>query len=313
MDQIKETNIMMGGAKKEDDESEILEPNLNNDLLFYHDYSLHKHDERLIDKEIVEAKVKKLYDNFHSEEYQNYLRVLTIIPKRFMKKNYKVKYEGNMIEIYQLPKTGKPKELHKIVGPKYVNIPDKLEELKKIILVERENLLDKYNQLLLSDNVLPLEKNQFIDDKKQFLDYLHEYYSYKKFYMDINNLYDENKRKIVLFELVRDKHQDNDSHIDNLEGDDYLIKEETINKINEQKLNKLNLYNNILKNLQLINDKKVDKETMKNIEDEIKEYLDMETEKENKRLIDLEIKATKNMVKYAIIEKPSITNVDRLL
>jgi len=74
--------------------------------------------------------------------------------------------------------------------------------------------------------------------------------------MDINNLYDEKKKKIILFELVRDKNQDNDSHVDNMEGNDYMIKHETVNKINEQKLNKLNLYNNILKNLRQINDKK---------------------------------------------------------
>ncbi len=165
MSQIQNANILKGGDNKSET-TEALEPNLNNDLMFYHDYGLHKHDERLIDKEIVEAKAKKLYDNFYSEEYQNYLRVLNIIPKRFMKKTYKVKYEGNDIEIYILPKTGQPKELHKITGPNYVNILERLDELEKSIYVGRKNLLDKYNELLLSDNVLPLEKNQFVDEKK---------------------------------------------------------------------------------------------------------------------------------------------------
>lgn len=304
--------IISGGSSAKDDET-ILEPNLNNDIMFYHDNALHKHDERLINKEIVDTKVKKLYDNFHSEEYQNYLRILNIIPKRFMKKTYRVKYEGNSIEIYQLPKSGQPRELHKIKGPKYVDILAKLAELEKIIKIERKKLLDKYNELLISDNVLPLEKNQFIDDKKEFMEHLHEYYSYKKFHMDINNLYDENKKKIILFELVRDKNQANDTYVDNLEGNDYMIKQDTVNKINEHKLNKLNLYNNIIKNLRHINDKKVNAEEMKIIEDEIKEYLDMDTEKENERLVDLEIKTTKKLVKYAILERPSITNVDKLI
>lgn len=304
-----EQDILVGGDKK----AEIEEPKLNTDIMFYHDNSLHKHDEKLIDKEIVETKAKKLYDNFHSEEYQNYLRVLDIIPKRFMKKNYKVDYNGNEITIYQLPKSGQPKEMHKIKGPEYIDILDKLDELQKTIRVERQQLLDKYNALLISDNVLPLEKNQFIEDKKQFLENLHEYYSLKKFYMDINDLYDENKKKIVLFSLVKDKHQVNDQMIDNLEGDDYMIKQAIVDKINEQKLEKLNLYNNILKNLRLTEGKKVGADEMKVIEEEIKEYLEMDKEKENERLIDLEIKSAHNMVKTAVIKLPSITNVDKLL
>lgn len=304
-----EQDILIGGDKKE----EVEEPKLNTDIMFYHDNALHKHDEKLIDKEIIENKAKKLYDNFHSEDYQNYIRVLDIIPKRFMKKSYKVDYNGDEITIYHIPKSGQPKEIHKIKGPEYVNILDKLDELTKTIRVEREKLLNKYNTLLLSDNVLPLEKNQFIEEKTEFLNHLHEYYSYKKFHMDINNLHEENKKKIILFDLVKDKHQSNDILIDNLEGDDYMIKQEIVDKINEQKLNKLNLYNNILKNLRLTEGKKVDMEEMKVIEEEIKEYLEMDKEKENNRLVDLEIKATKNMVQTAVVKLPTITNVDKLI
>jgi len=54
--------------------------------------------------------------------------------------------------------------------------------------------------------------------------------------MDINNLYDEKKKKIILFELVRDKNQDNDSHVDNMEGNDYMIKHETVNKLMNKSL-----------------------------------------------------------------------------
>lgn len=311
-------SLLIGGVKKTNDKSydkndSNLEPNLNEDLMFYQNNALHKHDEKLIDKEVIESKARKLYDNYHSEDYQNYLKVLTIIPKRFMKKNYQVKYEGSDITIYQIPKTGQPKEIHKIKGPKYVDISSRLDELSKTIKVERADLLDKYNNLLISDNILPLEKNKFVEDKKQFLNNLHEYYAYKKFHMDINHLHDDNKKRIVLFDLVKDKHQSNDLSIDNLEGDEYMIREETIQKINEQKLNKLKLYNTILKNLKGLDNQKKDKDTMKALEDDIREYLDMSKEKENDRLIDLEIKASKSMVNYAVIDLPSVTNIDKLL
>ena len=188
----------------ETDKNSFEEPNLNNDIMFYHDNILHKHDEKLIDKEIIDKKVKKLYDNFHSEEYQNYLKILNLIPKKFMKKNYQVKYKGNEIEIYMILKSGQLKELHKIKGPKYVDIIERLDELEKVIVVERKNLLNKYNTLLIADNVLPLDKNQFVEDKKIFMEHLHEYYAYKKFYMDINNLYDIERKRIILFKLVKD-------------------------------------------------------------------------------------------------------------
>jgi len=297
----------------ETDKNSFEEPNLNNDIMFYHDNILHKHDEKLIDKEIIDKKVKKLYDNFHSEEYQNYLKILNLIPKKFMKKNYQVKYKGNEIEIYMILKSGQLKELHKIKGPKYVDIIERLDELEKVIVVERKNLLNKYNTLLIADNVLPLDKNQFVEDKKIFMEHLHEYYAYKKFYMDINNLYDIERKRIILFKLVKDKHQTNDINTDSLEGDDYMIRHTTINKINEHKLNKLNLYNNIVKNLKLQDGQKIDKDQMDNIEEEIRDYLNMKKETENNRLIDLEIKITNNMVKYGILERPSITYVDKLI
>ena len=276
----------------------------NLDSNFYQNELLHKHDDRLIDKEKIEKKIKVFHDNYYSDEYQNYLKILEIIPKKFIKKNYKVDYQGKDITIYQVNKENL-KELHKIESPKYINIMDKLDELKNIISHQRGELLNQYNNLLLSEDVIPLTKNEFVEKKKEFMENLHEYYAYKKFYITINNLNLENKKNIIYYELIESKLHSNDVIMDNLEGESHPINIETIRKINTLKLEKLNIYNEI------VDDLKCD-EKSKELNIKIQEYLSQEKEKEVYKLLELDIVASKNKIEYVLLEKLSISNVNKL-
>lgn len=303
IDISKKDDLDINNIEKESE----LESNL--EILFYKKELLHIQDDKIIDKNLINKTSNELINNYNSDEYENYLKILTMIPKKFIKKNFKVEYLGNKITINQVLKDGKIKELHEIKCPKYCNILEECTKLVDEIKYKRSQLLNNYNSLLLSDSIVPLDKNKFIEKKKDFLDLLHKYYSYRKYYTFINNLNLDDKKKILLYNLIENKNNSNDIIIDLLENNDYYIKNDTINEINIMKLNKLNLYNDILSELKDLGDNKINKE----LKDKIIDYLNSDNEKEINKLLEYDINITNKIIKIAVLEKPEISNIEKLL
>lgn len=286
-DNIQE-NIKIDDENKQE---EITNMTLEN---FYINEMLHKDDEKIIDRENIEKMVNHWYNNYHSEEYNNYLKVLDIIPKKFSKKIYETRYLGNKIIIYKLLQNKSKEIISTITIPKYVNVNEEADKLKNELKLLRENLLVKYKSLLVSDNVNMKDKNNFIKDKENFINKLEKYYQFKKYYLMINNINLNGKINIQLNEIENEK----------LIINDYYIDQNLIHLINQNKTNKLNEFNEIL--LKLNYNEKIEKE-------DFEIYLNNELDKEYTSRLELEISNSNKYIDFAIIELPKITNIDKII
>ena len=284
----KEENIEIDDENKQE---EIPNITLEN---FYINEMLHKDDEKIIDRENIEKIVNNWYNNYHSEEYNNYLKVLDIIPKKFSKKIYETRYLGNKIIIYKLLQNKSKEIFSTITIPKYENIHEETDKLKNELKLLRENLLVKYKSLLVSDNVNMKDKNDFINDKEHFINKLEKYYQFKKYYLMINNINLNGKTNIQLNEIENEK----------LITNDYYIDQNLIHSINQNKINKLNEFNEIL--LKLSYNEKIEKE-------DFEIYLNNDLDKEYTSKLGIEIANTNKYVDFAIIELPKITNIDKII
>lgn len=286
-DNIQE-NIKIDDENKQE---EITNMTLEN---FYINEMLHKDDEKIIDRENIEKMVNHWYNNYHSEEYNNYLKVLDIIPKKFSKKIYETRYLGNKIIINKLLQNKSKEIISTITIPKYVNVNEEADKLKNELKLLRENLLVKYKSLLVSDNVNMKDKNNFIKDKENFINKLEKYYQFKKYYLMINNINLNGKINIQLNEIENEK----------LIINDYYIDQNLIHLINQNKTNKLNEFNEIL--LKLNYNEKIEKE-------DFEIYLNNELDKEYTSRLELEISNSNKYIDFAIIELPKITNIDKII
>lgn len=261
---------------------------------FYINEMLHKDDEKIIDRENIEKIVNNWYNNYYSEEYNNYLKVLDIIPKKFSKKIYETRYLGNKIIIYKLLQNKAKEIISTITIPKYVNVNEEADKLKNELKLLRENLLIKYKSLLFSDNVNMKDKNDFINDKDNLVNKLEKYYQFKKYYLMINNINLNGKINIQLNEIENEK----------LITNNYYIDQNLIHLINQNKTNKLNEFNEIL--LKLNYNEKIEKE-------DFEIYLNNDLDKEYTSKLGIEIANTNKYIDFAIIELPKITNIDKII
>lgn len=261
---------------------------------FYINEMLHKDDEKIIDRENIEKIVNNWYNNYYSEEYNNYLKVLDIIPKKFSKKIYETRYLGNKIIIYKLLQNKAKEIISTITIPKYVNVNEEADKLKNELKLLRENLLVKYKSLLVSDNVNMKDKNDFINDKDNLVNKLEKYYQFKKYYLMINNINLNGKINIQLNEIENEK----------LITNNYYIDQNLIHLINQNKTNKLNEFNEIL--LKLNYNEKIEKE-------DFEIYLNNDLDKEYTSKLGIEIANTNKYIDFAIIELPKITNIDKII
>lgn len=261
---------------------------------FYINEMLHKDDEKIIDRENIEKIVNNWYNNYYSEEYNNYLKVLDIIPKKFSKKIYETRYLGNKIIIYKLLQNKAKEIISTITIPKYVNVNEEADKLKNELKLLRENLLVKYKSLLFSDNVNMKDKNDFINDKDNLVNKLEKYYQFKKYYLMINNINLNGKINIQLNEIENEK----------LITNNYYIDQNLIHLINQNKTNKLNEFNEIL--LKLNYNEKIEKE-------DFEIYLNNDLDKEYTSKLGIEIANTNKYIDFAIIELPKITNIDKII
>jgi hypothetical protein len=265
--------------------------------IFFHDeYLLEDTDKKLIDVESVESQVKKMLDNYSSEEYKNYNIILDKIPKIFGKKSFVIDYKKESIKIYKVKKDGDKELIHNIIKPVIQDIIDFKHTIYDINY-SRDKLKKEYLEYITEDNVSLADKNKFIKDKKSFIELLETYYTHKNYYMIINNLLGSEKFKNISISNYLPFLKSNGEYDNKLFFSQYKINPEVIEEINQSKIKNLDVFNNIKENMQLNNKKE--------LHELIKSYLNKEDSEINKK-INKVIKEQNEEILYTINRIPKI-------
>lgn len=265
--------------------------------IFFHDeYLLEDTDKKLIDVESVESQVKKMLDNYSSEEYKNYNIILDKIPKIFGKKSFVIDYKKESIKIYKVKKDGDKELIHNIIKPVIQDIIDFKHTIYDINY-SRDKLKKEYLEYITEDNVSLADKNKFIKDKKSFIELLETYYTHKNYYMIINNLLGSEKFKNISISNYLPFLKSNGEYDNKLFFSQYKINPEVIEEINQYKIKNLDVFNNIKENMQLNNKKE--------LHELIKSYLNKEDSEINKK-INKVIKEQNEEILYTINRIPKI-------
>lgn len=276
----------------------------NFDILFYQNEMLNEEDDKLINKENIDKMVLKFYNNYHSEEYQDYLKLLKIIPKKFNRKSYEIKYEGDEIIINKIISDKQRKKIGSIKKPIYdLNVSNILYQMKNEIKEKRNKLMIEYKKFLSTDNITTIDKNTFLEHKKDYIEKLENYYAVKKYYLKINDISYESKKKILTYQLDS-KITSNDKIQELLTCDVYNISSNLINIMNDYTKNKIDLYNEIVRKI------KIGEEIS---DEEIKDYLNKDTYNKNIKILNNEVKKINNYIDFIVKELPDISNAEDIL
>lgn len=292
-------------------DNEIIENNENNEneklIYFDHDKLLDISDNQLIDVTKIEEQVLQNVNNYKSEEYSNYLKILKKIPKIFGKKTYQIEYTKEAILIYKLIKKNKTKDdkgdnhreiLHKIQKPILSQLPNR-EQSKLDLEHIRNDLKKQYINYVEQDNVSLTDKSQFIKQKEEFISKLEEYYIDMNYYYSVNNLKENDNDKHISVANYKIFMNEKAEYDNKLFLSHYRINSEIINEINQHKSDNLDKYNSINEQIELENNKELEKT--------IQEYLNKDDTEITKKLRKV-IKQQNNMIDYKITKLPVIDN-----
>ena len=292
-------------------DNENIENNENNEneklIYFDNDNLLDISDNQLIDVTKIEEQVLQNVNNYKSEEYSNYLKILKKIPKIFGKKTYQIEYTKDTILIYKLIKKNKTKDdkgdnhreiLHKIQKPILLQLPNR-EQTKLDLEHIRNDLKKQYINYVEQDNVSLTDKSQFIKQKEEFISKLEEYYIDMNYYYSVNNLKENDNDKHISVANYKIFMNEKAEYDNKLFLSHYRINSEIINEINQHKSDNLDKYNLINEQIELENNKELEKT--------IQEYLNKDDTEITKKLKKV-IKQQDNMIDYKITKLPVIDN-----
>lgn len=288
-------------------DNEIIENNDTEGKIIYFDPDnlLDISDNQLIDITKIEEKVLQNVNNYKSEEYSNYLKILKKIPKIFGKKTYQIEYTKDAILIYKLIKKNKTKDdkgdnhreiLHKIQKPILSQLPNR-EQTKLDLEHIRNDLKQQYINYVEQDNVSLTDKSQFMKQKEEFINKLEEYYIDVNYYYSANNLKESNEDKHISVANYKIFMNEKAEYDNKLFLSHYRINSEIINEINQHKSDSLDKYNLINEQIELENNKELEKT--------IQEYLNKDDTEITKKLKKV-IKQQNNMIDYKITKLPVI-------
>jgi len=265
-------------------------------IYFHDEYLLEDTDKKLINIENVESHVKKMINNYSSEEYKNYNTILDKIPKIFGKKTFILEYKKESIKIYKLKKDGDKELIHNIVKPIVQDIID-FENSLHNIKHTRDKLKKEYLEYITEDNVSLADKNKFIKDKNSFIELLETYYIHKNYYMIINNLLGSEKFQNISISNYLPFLNNNGEYDNKLFFSQYKINPEVIEEINKNKIKSLDDFNNIKENLELNNNKE--------LHELIKSYLKKDNLEINKKVNNV-IMEQNEEIKYVVDRLPKL-------
>ncbi len=266
------------------------------EIFFNDNYLIEETDKKLIDVQKVESDVKLLLNNYKSNEYLQYNKLLNKIPKIFGKKTFNIEYKKESIKIHKIKKDGESSLVHNIVKPIISNIINFEGELHNINY-QRSTLKKSYVEYITDENVSLADKNKFIKDKNTFIELLEKYYTHKNYYMIVNNLVGSENYTTISISSYLPFINTKTEYDNQLFFSQYKINPEVIEEINENKIKSLDNFNNIRENLSINNDNE--------LREIIKQYLNKD-DKEVVNKINKVIKEQDEDINYIVERLPKI-------
>jgi hypothetical protein len=277
-----------------------------NPIYFNQDILLDTSDLQLVDVNKIEEKVQHYINNYKSTEFNNYLKILTKIPKIFGKKSYIIEYLSDSISIFKVNKIkdktkdkNRDRELiHKIQKPVLEELPNNDNTILNLNYL-RNTLKNQYINYFSQDNVSLSDKSQFVKQKEEFIKELENYYICQNYYAVINNQNNQENDKHISVANYSIFMNEKTEYDNKLFLSHYRINSDIIDQINQLKSDNLEKYN-------LINEQ-IDIETNKELEETISNYLKKDDKTVNKQLQNI-INQQNNIINYKIIKLPKLDN-----
>jgi hypothetical protein len=271
--------------KEEDNNIDSVDIDYNIDYLI-------EDDEKLINVDNVKSQVDTYISNYNGEIMKKYRIAFNRLYQKYSNKKYTIKilpvndkYKSTKIVVV---KNGKKEDkendiVTELIKPHYIYYNDEdfnLYHFKNKISNTRAELLYKYELLVSKINITPEEKTNFEKERNKFIKLLEDYYSYTLYHKKINKIAILNTTPLILQSKynIHNDNNDNETISSILSGDTYVINNNIINLINNNNIDKLTQYNNIVLQLTGKNNKEIKKDTK--LMEEIKLYLN-KNEKEN--------------------------------
>ena len=265
-----------------------------------------KSDEKLIDVEIINAHADRYISSYYSDTMQNYNKLYTIIWQKYNGKKYKVSNTARKLNVIAANSGDVVLTLDK---PLYGSILDEIDILTNQRAYLKDVLDYEYDKIIRLEHVEAHEKVSVENMKKQYVDLLTKLYTYKLYYAKINNILNNDSEKLVVIQDIKPSYKDGvfDDSIPLLNAKSYRISKSLIENINKDNGVKLDLYNEIRMNLQILNSNDTSKEQKQKVKDMIIQYLDSTEKNENESMIHSAVSSQDAEICHIILELPEIS------
>lgn len=266
-----------------------------------------KSDEKLVDVEIINTHADRYISSYYSDTMKNYNKLYTIIWQKYNGKKYKVSNNSRKLDVISANSGDVLLTLNK---PLYGSVLDEIDTMTKQRSYLKDILDYEYDKIIRLEHVEAHEKISVENMKKQYIDLLTRLYTYKLYYAKINNILNNDSEKLVVIQDIKPSFKDGvyDDSIPLLNAKAYRISKSLIENINKVNSAKLDLYNEIRLNLQILNSNDTSKEQKKKVRDMIIQYLDTTEKNENDAILNTAISSQNNNISHIIIELPEISD-----
>ena len=265
-----------------------------------------KSDEKLVDVEIINAHADRYISSYNSDIMQNYNKLYSIIWMKYNGKKYKVLNNARKLDVIS---TNSGDILLSLNKPLYGDVLNEIDIMTKQRAYLKDILDYEYDKILRLEHVEAHEKITVENMKSQYIDLLTKLYTYKLYYAKINNILNNDSEKLVIIQDIKPSFKDGvfDDSIPLLNAKAYRISKSLIENINKVNGAKLDLYNEIRMNLQILNSNDTSKEQKQNVKNMIIQYIDNTEKSENEALLHSAVTSQDAEITHIILELPEIS------
>jgi len=258
----------------------------------------------------IDNKVSIFVDNYHSHEYQEYMKYFQsfysastqkysirrdidgniYLIRRNISKDLKGKKVRETIAEIMNDKDFKTNYLIKLTPPEYVNVHEELLNITKQLNILSGDIKMLQNDLIeLGSEITKDDVKRFEKSRQKFYKLINKKYIYSKYYDIVNNVFDEESTQSIYAKEIVPDTDENDIKI-------YKLKYHVVKAPNSLIEDMTNQIKNNLENYsQIIND---EGNNMKEYNTKIKNFI--ETKKENENKIQKELTALVNISKSKV-------------
>ena len=274
-------------------------------------------DEKLVDVDKVVIYADRYLATYNSTEMQNYRSLYKIIWQKY---NNKKNIVTNTAKNLTVVSRSSGDTIINIKKPLYTNVLDEIRVLTEQRKTIKDILDYEYDKLIRikdnnDNNVEAADKIKVENMKGQYIELLQKLYIYKLYYAKINNILNNDSEKMIVIQNIRPSFKDGapDDARPILDAKSYRLSKSLIGEINNVNSEKLEMYNNIKMNLQVLSGQNSTKEQQKELKSMIIQYLDTGKKDINDAQINAAVKVQDNEISELILELPEFDKASMTL